>query len=84
MTLIVELKPDVEARLLAQAQACGLSLDAYVQKVIEETAASEVSQEMSLEEFETGLDDLAQFSERLSVLPPEMNRREYIYADDES
>jgi hypothetical protein len=84
MTITVELKPEVEARLSTQAKARELSLDAYVQRVIEETAASEVSPGPTLEEFEAGLDALAQFSDRLPVLPPEMDSREYIYADDES
>ncbi len=36
MTMKVELAPDVQAGLLAQAQANGLSLEAYVEQVLRE------------------------------------------------
>jgi hypothetical protein len=36
MTVKLELTPDVQAGLLAQAQASGLSLEAYVQEVLKE------------------------------------------------
>lgn len=36
MTLKLELTPDVQVRLLAQAQASGLSLEAYAELVLRE------------------------------------------------
>jgi hypothetical protein len=36
MTVHVDLTPDVQAGLLAQAQASGLSLEAYVEQVLRE------------------------------------------------
>jgi hypothetical protein len=41
MTMTVELKPDVEAGLLAQARASGLSLEAYVEKLLQERSRAE-------------------------------------------
>ena len=40
MTITLELAPETELSLLAQAQACGLTLDAYVQTVIANQAAA--------------------------------------------
>lgn len=36
MTVKVELTPDIQAALLAQAQASGLSLEAYAEEVLRE------------------------------------------------
>jgi hypothetical protein len=40
MTVRLELNPEVEAGLLAQAEACGLSLEAYVEQVLRERSAA--------------------------------------------
>jgi hypothetical protein len=36
MTMVVELAPEIQAGLLAQAQESGLSLEAYVEQVLRE------------------------------------------------
>ena len=38
MTVTIELKPQIEAKLSAQAQAEGVSLDRYLQSLIEQLA----------------------------------------------
>jgi len=43
MTVRLELKPDVEANLTAQARARGVSLDAYLQTVIEDFAQAQAT-----------------------------------------
>lgn len=40
MTMKVELTPDVQAGLLAQAQNSGLSLEAYVERVLRERSGA--------------------------------------------
>jgi hypothetical protein len=40
MTVKLELKPDVEAGLVAQAHARGLSLEAYLDEVLKRVAAT--------------------------------------------
>lgn len=82
MSITVQLEPDVEARLLARARAEGMSLDAYVKTVVEQMAAIEGPPEVSLEDFEAGLDALAEGCEELPVLPPDAYRRENIYGDE--
>ncbi len=51
MTLTVELKPEVEAGLLALARAKGVPLDAYLRSLLEQLAASSAS--LGLETWRT-------------------------------
>ena len=82
MRITVELTPEVETRLWARAHAQGVSLAAYLQTVIEQLAALESAAGGSLEEFEAGMDVLAEGSAQLPVLPPEAYSRESIYGDE--
>ena len=81
VTITVRLEPEVETRLLARARAQGLSLDDYLQGVIAQMAAGGAASKLSFEEFEAGLDALAEGSEKLPVLPPHAYRRESIYGE---
>jgi hypothetical protein len=40
MTVRLELKPEVHAGLLAQARACGLELEAYLEQVLQERSGT--------------------------------------------
>ncbi len=79
MKITLELPPEVEARLWAQARAQGVSLATYVQSLIEQSAALDSHAGLSLQEFEAGMDTLAEGSEQLPVLPPDAYSRESIY-----
>ncbi len=81
MTISVHLEPEIEASLLARAQAQGMTLDAYVQSLIKGAAAKPEPPPTSLEEFDAALDELAEGSENLPVLPPEAYTREGIYGN---
>jgi hypothetical protein len=82
MAIMLNLPPEVEARLEAQAQALGLQLNAYVLNLLQQQAAMEgPEQTMNLEQFEAELDALAQGSDRLPYLPAEALRRTSIYQD---
>ena len=50
MTVTLKLNPDVEARLLAQAQASGMSVEEYVLSLVEETVLPAVKNRLSPEE----------------------------------
>lgn len=49
MTVMLELKPEVEAGLLAQAEANGVSLEEYLLSLIEGAALSAMQKELSPE-----------------------------------
>jgi hypothetical protein len=50
MTVTVKFKPEVEAGLLAQAQASGMSVEEYVLSVVEGTVLPAVKNQLSPEE----------------------------------
>jgi hypothetical protein len=81
MTIILELKPEVEERVLAQAKAQGMSLETYLTSVIEAQVLPIEPAPATLEEFESALEAFADDSDDLPVLPPEALTREAIYGD---
>ena len=50
MTVTLNFKPEVEAGLLAQAQASGMSVEEYVLRVVEGTVLPAAKNRLSLEE----------------------------------
>ena len=81
MTVRLELKPDVEANLAAQARARGVPLDAYLQSVIEDLARADAAGSASRKEIEAALDSLAEMGRGLPLLPSSAFSRESIYRD---
>jgi hypothetical protein len=82
MTMKLELNPEAEAGLLAQAQARGLSLEDFVKHVLEERGignrqAARLSAEERLHAFE---EFLAGFDSSV-ILPEEAFQRENWYPD---
>ncbi len=81
MTVTLQLEPGLHARLVAEARAQGQSLESYVTSVVAQAVVSEGQPEISLEDFEARLDELAAGSESLPLLPPEAYSRASIYGD---
>src|SRR5438445_2211384 len=79
MPITLQLKPEIEHRLLAQAQ--GVSLEAYVAGVIEAQVLPGPKRRPTLEEFEADLEAIAEGTDDIPVLPPEALTREAIYGD---
>ena len=79
MTITLDLTPELEKRIAAQAMARGLSLEAYLLSVVETAAAPAPSERASLEEFEAAMDELANGLDNVPVLAPEALTRESIY-----
>ena len=79
MTITLELLPNVEANLTAQAQAQGLQLGDYIQQLLEQAAGKSSEKTISLEEIEARLDALARGSENLPYLSPEATTRQGLY-----
>jgi hypothetical protein len=81
MVVTLELAPELEQRIIAQAAARGVSLEAYLQSLIEAAALVVSPDDSTLEEFEADMDAFSEGTEGLSVLPPEAFTREGIYGD---
>ncbi len=82
MTLTVEFRPDVEAAILSQARARGLSLDAYVQELLQQVAGGAPVPNISADDWERALDEWIETSPAVPHLPDEALRREFLYRRD--
>jgi hypothetical protein len=86
-TLIqVELKAEIEARLIADAEAKGMELSVYAGRVIERAYRQENATRKparSPEETRAWLDSLTQFSDKIPQLPEEAFTRESFCRDCE-
>jgi hypothetical protein len=83
MTIRVELNPETEARLKAEARAKGLPLEKVAEQLLREALSERPSPQgqMSVEEFHRMLAAMAEGSERLPDLPTESFSRESFYED---
>ncbi len=87
MTIILEVRPEVEAQLMAQANARGLSLNEYLNKVIELQASTRgvgaSAQFMSYEEWEREFEAFIDSFPQKPVLSDEAISRESIYTRED-
>lgn len=83
MTIRVELNPETEARLKAEARAKGLPLEKLAEELLKEALSERPLSrgQMSIEEFHRMLEAMAEGSERLPDLPTESFSRESFYED---
>jgi post-segregation antitoxin (ccd killing protein) len=72
---------NIPDELAVEAKARGLSLEAYVQEILEQQLARPIkAQRRTPEEIRKWLDSLAQFSDKIPPLPETISR-EWIYQD---
>lgn len=82
MPISIELKPEVEERLGREAQAVGLSVEAYVEDLIEQQVSRpHKTFHVDSKEIDQFLDSLAEGSGDLPALQPAAHTRETIYQD---
>ena len=82
MSIIINIKPEVQAALTRQAAEHGVDLDTYAGTLLEEAAhVGAASKKMSADQLEGTLQELAQFSNKIPVLPDEALSREGLYQD---
>ncbi len=80
MTLTIDLKPEVEAGLAAQARAKGVSVAEYVESLLEQFAPS--AQEMTPEQRADALQEWAKGFPQVAPLSDEAVSRESLYSRD--
>lgn len=83
MTIRVDLSPETEARLVAEARAQGLPLEKVAERLLKDALIERPASRgaMSIEEFHRMLDAMAEGSERLPDLTTENFSRESFYED---
>ena len=83
MTIKVELNPEMEARLVAQARSEGVPLEELAERLLQEalTAGSLQGGTLTVEEFHRMLEGMAEGSEKLPNLPTGSFSRESFYEE---
>jgi hypothetical protein len=82
MSIIIDIKPEVQAELSRQAAARGVDVGAYAATLLEEAAhAPAGSKNLSPSQLDNTLRELAQFSHKIPLLPDEAFSRESLYRD---
>ena len=81
MTVKLELNPEIEAGLLAQAQARGLSLEAYLNQMIQDQSPASDGPVLSAEEWEREFDAWVESFPDTPLIPDEALTRESMYPD---
>lgn len=83
MTIRVELNPEMESRLAAEALGRGIALELYAQRLLQEaiTSRSKGRARANQEEFRAFLDALASKAPNVPQLRTETFSREMIYGE---
>jgi hypothetical protein len=82
MSVTVNLRPEVEAGLLAQAHAIGISVEEYLQRVVEEKVGIPNSpRRLSAEEWTRQFEEWADSFPEAPLIPDEALSRENLYPD---
>ncbi len=83
MAIKVELNPEMEARLAAEARAFGIALEEYAQRLLEQAIAStpQPRSRASQDQFRSFLDALACKAPDVSQLRADTFSREMIYGE---
>ncbi len=78
MTIHIELTPEIEAQLVACAQARGLALEKYAASLLRDAITNHLHPEgkLSVEELHAMLNEIAQGSDKLPRLPTTAFKRE--------
>ena len=82
MTITLEIRPEVQAELARQAAVHGRALEAHAASLLEEALQpGNISKALSQGELDRTLQELAQFSHKIPLLPDEAFSRESLYRD---
>jgi hypothetical protein len=81
MTILVEVNPELEARLAAEARAQGVSMEKAAERLLREILASRNGPDgnLTIQEFRAMLDAMAAGSENLPKIPTEAFTRDSFY-----
>jgi hypothetical protein len=81
MSIVINIKPEAEAKLTRQA-ARGVQPEDYAAALLEEAVhMSTAAKTLTTDQFDRTLQELAQFSHKIPLLPDEAFTREGLYQD---
>jgi hypothetical protein len=80
--MTLNLNPDIEARLLALAQRSGISVEAFLQHVVEEKSGpAPRQQQLNPEDWASQFEEWANSFPDAPPIPDEALSREFLYPD---
>jgi len=77
----LELRPEIEAQLAAEAEARGVEIRTYVANLIEQAVSSRVDHQPTTQEMSAFFQAMAANSEKIPQLPDEAFQRASFYQD---
>jgi hypothetical protein len=82
MSIIINIKPEAQAELTRQAMAQGVEPEAYAAALVEEAVhVVAAPKTLTKDQLDRTLQELAQFSDKIPLLPDEAFTREGLYQD---
>jgi hypothetical protein len=83
MTIQIELNPEIMERLAAEAEAQGIALEEYAERLLREAIAprAEAQGQLSVAELRAMLNAIAEGSEKLPKVPTSAFTRESFYEE---
>ncbi len=81
MPIIINIKPEAEVELTRQAEAHGVQPEAYAAALLEDAVHRSTSKKLTTGQLDRTIQELAQFSHKLPLLPNEAFTREGLYQD---
>src|ERR1700735_637596 len=81
MTIIIDITPEGQAELRRQGAAHGVDIGAYAASLLEDATHVPGSKPLSQSQLDNTLQELAQFSHKIPLLPDEAFSRESLYRD---
>jgi plasmid stability protein len=82
VTITLDIRPEIQAELARQAAVHGRALEAHAVSLLEEAVQpGHPSKPLSQSELDRTLQELAQFSHKIPLLPNEAFSRESLYRD---
>ena len=82
MSIIINIKPEAQAELMRQAVAHGVQPEDYAAALLEEAVhIGVVAKTLTKDQLDRTVQELAQFSHKIPLLPDEAFTREGLYQD---
>ena len=82
MSIIINIKPEAQAELTRQAEAHGVQPEDYAATLLEEAVhVGAAAKTLTKDQLDRTLQELAQFSAKIPLLPDEAFTREGLYQD---
>lgn len=81
MSIIINIKAEAEAELTRQAAAHGVQPEDYAAALLEEAVHTGEAKKLTADQLDRTLQELAQFSHKIPLLPDDAFSREALYQD---